>query len=98
MCSLLIVLYLFRFIVDDEQVTPLRLAPGSTGAPGEQAGGEVIALVLELSPAVRTLMANPLCEDKLNRVLASKVIAEVSQKSSFLLFSCFHLLLFDLLP
>lgn len=53
--------YLFWFTVNDEQVAPLCLAPGSAGAPGEHARGEVVALVLKQSPGILTLFADPFC-------------------------------------
>lgn len=55
--------YLFWLTVDDEQVAPLCLTPGPAGAPGELAGGDVVALVLKQPPAVRTLCANTLCRN-----------------------------------
>lgn len=42
----------------------MRLAPGSAGAPGEQARGEEVALGLKLSPAAVTLFANTFCGKK----------------------------------
>ena len=54
------VLYLFRCTVDDEQVAPLCLTPGSAGAPGQTARGEEVTLCLELCPTVGTRPAEPL--------------------------------------
>lgn len=55
------------------------LAPGSAGAPGEHARGEVVALVLKQSPAVLTLLANPFCGETLRQfcfIVNSHPVAE----------------------